>query len=74
MIFSGLISVGIWHILVNFAVWMSGINSISLSATYIAAIPFDFRLMLSTIIFSTLFYIARQFFKKLSTSLFYITK
>ena len=63
MILSGLISVGVWHILVNFAVWMSGINSISLSATYIAAIPFDFRLLLSTIIFSTLFYTFRQFLK-----------
>ena len=48
MILSGLISVGIWHILVNFSVWITGIQTLPLSAVYIAAIPFDLRLLAST--------------------------
>ena len=56
MILSGLISVGIWHILVNFSVWMSGIHALPLSTVYIAAIPFDLRLLASTLIFSSLFF------------------
>ena len=62
MIISGLISVGIWHILVNFAVWISGLQTLSLSSVYIAAIPFDFRLLASTIIFSSLFFGFRSVF------------
>ena len=62
MILSGLISVGVWHILVNFAVWMTGLQTIPLSAIYIAAIPFDLRLLASTLIFSSLFYAFRSIF------------
>ena len=62
MIISGLISVGIWHILVNFAVWISGIQALPLSAVYIVAIPYDFRLLASTIIFSSLFFWFRSLF------------
>ena len=62
MILSGLISVGIWHILVNFAVWISGLQVLPLSEVYIAAIPFDFRLLASTIIFSSLFLVFRSVF------------
>ena len=56
MIISGVSGVLVWHILVNFSVWYTGINNVSLISTYLAAIPFDFRLMVSTIIFSILFY------------------
>ena len=62
MIFSGLISVGVWHILVNLAVWISGIQALPLSAVYIAAIPFDLRLLASTLIFSSLFFGFRSVF------------
>ena len=62
MILSGLISVGIWHILVNFSVWMSGIQALPLSAVYIAAIPFDLKLLASTLIFSSLFFGFRSVF------------
>ena len=62
MILSGLISVGIWHILVNLAVWLSDIQTLPLTAVYIAAIPFDFRLLASTIIFSSLFFGLRSVF------------
>ena len=56
LIIRGGVSVLIWHILVNFSVWLSGGLGYSLLDTYIMAIPFDFQLFLSTIIFSTLFY------------------
>ena len=62
MIISGFVSVGIWHILVNLAVWISGIQALPLSAVYIAAISFDLRLLVSTLIFSSLFYAFRSVF------------
>ena len=62
MIISGLVSVGIWHIIVNFSVWMTGLQTLPLSAVYIAAIPFDLRLLASTLIFSSLFFGFRSIF------------
>ena len=59
MILSGVIGVGIWHVLVNFSVWFTGLSGLSLASTYIAAIPFDLRLLSSTILFSSLFYLFR---------------
>lgn len=52
---SGL-SVLLWHIIVNFGVYLNGLGTISLAQTYLAAIPFDFRLLVSTLAFSSLFY------------------
>ena len=57
MILSGIIGVAIWHIFVNFSVWYTGMNGLSLASTYIAAIPFDLRLLVSTLFFSILFYL-----------------
>lgn len=51
------VSVILWHLIVNFGVYLNGINKISLLETYALAIPFDLRLLASTLIFSTLFYI-----------------
>ena len=62
MIISGLVSVGIWHILVNLAVWMSGTQTLPLSAVYLAAIPFDLKLLASTLIYSSLFFGFRSVF------------
>ena len=62
MIISGLVSVGIWHIVVNFSVWITGLQTLPLSAVYIAAIPFDLRLLASTLIFSSLFFGFRSIF------------
>ena len=50
----------LWHLLVNFGVYLSGLNSVSLLQTYIVAIPFDFRLLVSTLAFSSLFYGLKQ--------------
>lgn len=62
LIFRGVASVFIWHILVNFSVWLSGGLGFSLLNTYIMAIPFDFQLLLSTVMFSTFFYFSRELF------------
>ena len=62
LILRGVISVFIWHIFVNFSVWLSGGLGFSLLKTYMKAIPFDFRLLLSTVFFSSLFYYSRELF------------
>ena len=51
-------SVLIWHIVVNFGVYLNGHDGSSLVQTYLLAIPFDLRLMMSTFFFSLLFYSA----------------
>ena len=62
MIIAAFFSVVIWHLIVNFSVWATGLQTLPLSAVYIAAIPFDFRLLVSTIVFSSLFYVFRSVF------------
>ncbi len=64
LIFTGLMGVGTWHLLVNFAVWYSGHSTNDLFNTYILAMPFDFRLLLSTLFFSLFFYSLRNVFGK----------
>ena len=51
-------SVLIWHIVVNFGVYLNGHDGSSLAQTYLLAIPFDLRLLMSTVFFSLLFYSA----------------
>jgi hypothetical protein len=51
-------SVLIWHIVVNFGVYLNGHDGSSLAQTYLLAIPFDLRLLMSTMFFSLLFYSA----------------
>ena len=53
---NSVISVLLWHLIVNFGVYLNQLGSVSLIQTYVQAIPFDFRLLLSTVFFSTLFY------------------
>jgi hypothetical protein len=48
----------IWYILVNGAVWVVGGNSIV--ETYIAAIPFDIKLAISTGLYIFLFHSAER--------------
>jgi len=50
----------IWHIIVNGAVWFS--SGGSLLQTYIAAIPFDFKLAVSTGLYVSLFHYAENLF------------
>ena len=66
LIIRGIASVAIWHIFVNFSVWLSGGLGYSLINTYFLAIPFDLRLLFSTLVFSTLFYVLREMIMNLS--------
>jgi len=54
------LSVVLWHAIVNFGVYLSGLSNVSLAQTYLLAIPFDLRLLLSTLLFSGLFYGVRR--------------
>lgn len=49
--FTAFTSVLIWHLTVNGAVYLANIGNASLIQTYIQAIPFDFKLLVSTLIY-----------------------
>ena len=56
LIKTSLMSVLLWHLVVNFGVYINNLGAVSLINTYALAIPFDFRLLVSTLAFSSLFY------------------
>ena len=56
----------LWHVTVNGAVWFS--SGGSLLQTYIAAIPFDFKLAVSTGLYVALFHYAENVYAHLSNS------
>ena len=66
LLWGSLSAVFIWYILVNGAVWVVGENSIV--ETYIAAIPFDLKLAISTGLYILLFYSAERFWMGFSES------
>ena len=66
LLWGSLGAVFIWHILVNGAVWVVGEHSIV--ETYIAAIPFDLKLAISTGLYVLLFYSAERFWMSFSES------
>ena len=51
-VYTSIIGIGLWHVIVNFFVWLSN-PSMSLLQTYAMAIPFDFKLLLSTLVYGT---------------------
>lgn len=57
---SAVASVLIWHLVVNFGVYINGLGAVSLAQTYVLAIPFDLRLMASTIFFAGVFFAGWQ--------------
>ena len=61
---SAVASVLIWHLVVNFGVYFNGLGAVSLAQTYVLAIPFDLRLMASTVIFSGVFFAGWQMAQK----------
>ena len=61
---SAVASVFIWHIVVNFGVYINGLGTTTLAQTYLLAIPFDLRLMASTIVFSGVFFAGWQMAQK----------
>jgi hypothetical protein len=52
----------IWHLVVNGAVWI--ISKGPLVETFVAAIPFDLKLAISTGLYVALFHNAEQFWMK----------
>ena len=52
---TGLIGVFTWHVVINLFVYMSGDHGTTLAQTYIQAIPFDVRLLASTLTYLYLF-------------------
>jgi len=52
---TGLVGVLTWHIVINLFVYLTGDHGTTLAQTYIQAIPFDFRLLTSTMIYLYLF-------------------
>ena len=61
---NSLLSVVLWHAIVNFGVYLSGLGNVSLVQTYLLAIPFDLRLLTSTLLFSAMFYGIRHLVKE----------
>ena len=61
LVYSCISNVLLWFFVVNGAVWISGGGS--LIEIYIAAIPFDFRLLLSTSLYLLLFNSLEKFVK-----------
>ena len=63
---NSLLSVVLWHAIVNFGVYLSGLGNVSLAQTYLLAIPFDLRLLTSTLLFSGVLYGIRHLVKEYS--------
>ena len=61
---NSLLSVVLWHAIVNLGVYLSGLGNVSLAQTYLLAIPFDLRLLTSTLLFSGVFYGIRHLVKE----------
>jgi hypothetical protein len=66
LLWGSLSAVLIWHVTVNGAVWLS--SGGSLLNTLIAAIPFDFKLAVSTGLYVLLFHFAENFYMSVSQS------
>ena len=66
LVANSLLSVVLWHIIVNFGVYLTGLGNVSLAQTYLLAIPFDLRLLTSTLLFSVMFFGIRHLVKESS--------
>ena len=55
-----ILGVLIWHLIVNFGVYLNSIPARPLFEVYISAWPFDFRLLVSTLMFTCLFWLTER--------------
>jgi hypothetical protein len=62
---NSLTGVLLWHLIVNFGVYLNHLGTSSLIQTYVQAIPFDFKLLLSTLVFNSAFYASLKLSKVL---------
>ena len=67
MYVAGVGSVFAWHLVVNGAVWAYSLGTLSLAQTYAMAIPFDFRLLASTVFCIGVYDIAKRSVSALAT-------
>ena len=49
----------IWHLIVNYGVYLHSVPTRSLIDVYVSAWPFDFRLLVSTLLFTSLFWLIK---------------
>lgn len=66
LFYSSLIIMLCWFILVNGAVWM--INGGSILSIYLGAVPFDFKLLVSTLLYLSIFNFAELIYREFSRS------
>lgn len=66
LLFISVASVLVWHILVNGSVWI--VNGGSIMETFLLAIPFDFKLLISTCLYVAMFYSVEKIYINLRTT------
>ena len=54
----------IWHLVVNYGVYLHSAPTRSLVDVYVSAWPFDFRLLVSTLLFTSLFWLIKSFVER----------
>ena len=54
----------IWHLIVNYGVYLNSVPARSLVDVYVSAWPFDFRLLVSTLLFTSLFWLIKVFVER----------
>ena len=54
----------IWHLIVNYGVYLHSVPTRSLIDVYVSAWPFDFRLLVSTLLFTSLFWLIKIFVER----------
>lgn len=52
-VYTSFIGIGLWHIIVNYFVWLAN-PDVPLLTTYAMAVPFDFKLLISTLVYGAL--------------------
>lgn len=60
LIYKALVGVLVWHLIVNFGVYIQSDPVRSLVDVYVSAWPFDFRTLVSTLLFTSLFWLIRK--------------
>ena len=58
--FKAVLGVLIWHLIVNFGVYINSVPARPLLEVYVSAWPFDFRLLVSTLLFTCLFWLTER--------------
>ena len=66
LLFISVASVLVWHILVNGSVWI--VNGGSIMETFLLAIPFDFKLLISTCLYVAMFYSVEKIYFNIRTA------